>query len=56
MIKSRSGRKILWIDTEIQLRFLIFTIISLAFSCFIKFIILNFGLIILLAALDMIIF
>ncbi|MCM8766466.1 MAG: hypothetical protein NC917_03475 [Candidatus Omnitrophica bacterium] len=82
-MKSKRGRKILWIDTEIQLRFVIFTIISLAFSCFIissitfnniwvdvsekilkvgelknlylssvkKFIILNFGLFILLALL-----
>ncbi|MCM8785480.1 MAG: hypothetical protein NC827_05710 [Candidatus Omnitrophica bacterium] len=82
-MKGKKGRKILWIDTEIQLRFVIFTIISLAVSCFIissitfnniwvdvsekilkvgelrnlysssvkKFIILNFGLIILLALL-----
>ncbi|MGC8976771.1 MAG: hypothetical protein ACP5OB_04035 [Candidatus Ratteibacteria bacterium] len=28
------GRKILWIDSEIQLRFVIFTIITLAISCF----------------------
>ncbi|MCM8772695.1 MAG: hypothetical protein NC926_05265 [Candidatus Omnitrophica bacterium] len=34
MVK-RKGRRILWIDTEIQLRFVIFTIISLAISCFI---------------------
>lgn len=29
------GRRILWIDSEIQLRFVIFTIITLAISCFI---------------------
>ncbi|MCM8833442.1 MAG: hypothetical protein NC816_05945 [Candidatus Omnitrophica bacterium] len=34
-MKSKRERKILWIDTEIQLRVVIFTIISLAFSCFI---------------------
>lgn len=28
------GRKVLWIDREIQLRFVIFTIITLAISCF----------------------
>lgn len=32
-MKRKKGRKILWIDTEIQLRFVIFTIISLAVSC-----------------------
>lgn len=31
----KKGRRILWIDTEIQLRFVIFTIITLAISCFI---------------------
>ncbi|MCM8818296.1 MAG: hypothetical protein NC915_02290 [Candidatus Omnitrophica bacterium] len=30
----KKGRRILWIDTEIQLRFVIFTIITLAISCF----------------------
>ncbi|HOK56626.1 MAG TPA: hypothetical protein PKV21_05660 [bacterium] len=31
----KKGRRILWVDTEIQLRFVIFTIITLAISCFI---------------------
>jgi len=31
---QKKGRRILWIDTEIQLRFVIFTIITLAISCF----------------------
>lgn len=33
IMERKKGRKILWIDTEIQLRFVIFTIISLAVSC-----------------------
>jgi len=32
-MRQKKGRKILWIDTEIQLRFVIFTIITLAISC-----------------------
>lgn len=31
----KKGRRILWIDREIQLRFVIFTIITLAIACFI---------------------
>lgn len=34
-MKIMKGRKILWIDREIQLRFVIFTIITLAISCFV---------------------
>jgi|YelNatPaOPRAMG01_1025707.scaffolds.fasta_scaffold41497_3 hypothetical protein len=34
-MRIKKGRRILWIDTEIQLRFVIFTIITLIFSCFI---------------------
>ncbi|MCS7180480.1 MAG: hypothetical protein NZ891_03915 [bacterium] len=34
-MRVKRGRRILWIDTEIQLRFVIFTIITLALSCFI---------------------
>jgi hypothetical protein len=33
--KMKKGRRILWVDKEIQLRFVIFTIITLAISCFI---------------------
>jgi len=35
MMNIKKGRRILWVDTEIQLRFVIFTIITLAISCFI---------------------
>jgi len=33
--KMKKGRRILWVDKEIQLRFVVFTIITLAISCFI---------------------
>ncbi|MCM8803887.1 MAG: hypothetical protein NC833_01365 [Candidatus Omnitrophica bacterium] len=34
-MRNKKGRKILWIDTEIQLRFVIFVIVTLSISCFI---------------------